>query len=95
MKEILRERSIDAWAFYRHLLNSLVEVYGMEYRPFRYDFGLRYTKADFPADIYNRIEKLCYVAGVHEMRDNLGIIEANFLDVVSKIEVQEKGTKND
>jgi len=45
-KEVRRAHPIDALAFYQALVRMLVEILGMQYRPFRYDFGARYLHDD-------------------------------------------------
>lgn len=74
-KEIARKRPIDAMAFYRTWTNFLVELWGMKYRPLRYDFGLRYTHIDFPKDVQAELEKFCYVSSLSDIQNRLPEIE--------------------
>jgi hypothetical protein len=74
-KEIARKRPIDAMAFYRTFVGFLVELYGMKYRPYRYDFGLRYLHTDFPEEIQNEIEKFLYVSNLTEIQKNMPVVE--------------------
>jgi hypothetical protein len=62
-KELDRENAIDAFAFYYSgMLRPLIEVMGLIYRPYCFDFGFRYLKQSLPADLYRRIEPLFFVA---------------------------------
>jgi predicted nucleotidyltransferase len=61
-KELARGRPTDAFAFYFHTaLAPLLAVLGMRYRPSRWDFGLRYVRDEFPPEVADVLERLCYV----------------------------------
>lgn len=76
LKELQRQRALDALAFYRHLLNFYIELLGMKYRPFRYDFGLRYSSFEFPEDICQSIEKFSFVSGLQNIQNNMPLIDS-------------------
>ncbi len=73
-KEIQRKNTIDVIAFYKNLLGLLVEAWGVEYRPERYDFGFRYLKKDLPQEKYRLLEKLMLPSDVNDIAQNLEII---------------------
>lgn len=89
MKELDRGHPIDAFVFYFGLVKRYVELLGIRYRPYRYDFGLRYTSRDFPSEVYERLNKYLYVSDASELKslalelkeefyENLKFIENSF-----------------
>lgn len=77
MKEVARNRRIDAFAFYQNgLLRPFVEVLGMIHRPFQYDFGLRYIHRSFPHDLQSQIESFCYVQNLEDLKQKAEQIDA-------------------
>lgn len=79
LKEIERGKAIDAISFYQNgLVRPLVEVLGMIYRPYKFDFGMRYIHSSFPDEDRQLIEKLCYVASLAELSDNVVKVEQAF-----------------
>jgi len=85
LKEITRKRPIDAMAFYRSLTNLLVELLGMKYRPFRYDFGLRYAHVDFPAKESLELERFLFVTGIEDMKTQVEYIEVKVNNLISQL----------
>lgn len=85
LKSIRRKQPLDAFARYQHLLNCLVEVWGMKYRPLRYDFGLRYTYSDFPKAIQSKLEGFCFSANMQILEKNVKEIEKCFFEVISEL----------
>ena len=85
-KELKRNKPLDALAFYRRSVDMLIEIMGMNYRPYRYDFGMRYLHKDFPADIIKTLENLCYVAHPQQIKTNLEQIDKLFQNYVQKLE---------
>lgn len=84
LKAIYRNRPIDAFDFYHNILKMLVEIWGMRYRPARFDFGLRYTFQDFPAEIQEALAQLCYPSGMDVLRNNLERVENLFFMEVGR-----------
>lgn len=69
LKELPRKQYIDAFAFYfSFYLNTLVELLRIKYKPFRYNFGLRYLKYDLPADIFAEIEPLVFIKDSEDLK---------------------------
>lgn len=69
LKEIPRENYVDAFAFYHGFyLNTLVELLRIKYKPFRYNFGLRYLKFDLPPDVFKQIEPLVFVKDGEDLK---------------------------
>ena len=85
LKEMLRNRPLDAMAFYRNLINILVELLGMKYRPFRYDFGLRYLHNDLPIDEQRELEGFCYVSDLKQIEEYIPAIELRVLKLVAEL----------
>jgi predicted nucleotidyltransferase len=85
LKEVVRKRPLDAMAFYRSYTNLLIELYGLKYRPFRYDFGLRYLHNDLPQDIQHQLEKICYPADLTTLESNVPEIEKTVSGLMSEL----------
>lgn len=87
LKPLDRHQYTEAFAFFYHgLLRKLVELMGIRFRPYRFDFELRYLERDFPQKEQDAIhEYMKYVdpgdlrrkvASIeHEIKDNLDIIK--------------------
>ena len=86
IKEIARGRTIDAFGFYlAFALRPVLTVLGMLHRPDRFDFGFRYVKDELPADVANRIERLCYVATPLMLETRLDEAGQLFEEAVSEL----------
>jgi hypothetical protein len=69
IKELNRGNAIDALTYYHNaILNPLVEVLRMKYKPEHYSYFTRYTYYDFPAEVVGRLEPLFFVLGAEDMR---------------------------
>lgn len=78
-KELERGNSIDAIWFYQNgLVRPLVEIMGMRYRPFKYDFGMRYIHRTFPLNDQKLIEQLNYVIDTNDLKNKLDLVEKSF-----------------
>jgi hypothetical protein len=88
LKAILRSKPLDAFARYHVLISSLVEILGMKYRPFRYDFGFRYCHNDFPDDIQIQLEKFCYPSNLKILEENIALVEKVFYQTVKHLETE-------
>ena len=84
-KSVLRNNSIDALAFYKTLLGILVESWGIEHRPARYDFGLRYLKRDLPQAKYQLLEKLLFVSNLNQISENLIYVAQLYKESLSRV----------
>jgi hypothetical protein len=74
-KEILRSHPIDAMHFYHRLIIPLLaELLNLEYRPHKYDFGLRYSYNDFPEHVCHQLESFLYVRDLSELHNKLELI---------------------
>lgn len=86
LKEITRGHPIDAFGFYQNaLVRPLIEVLGMLYRPFRYDFGMRYIHKTFPPHEQKLIEELNYVIDVPDLLVKVERTEKHFFEAVLKV----------
>ena len=69
LKEIPRDNYADAFIFYfSFYVNPLVELLRIKYKPFRYNFGIRYIKYDLPAEVYNQIAPLLFVKDAEDLK---------------------------
>lgn len=69
LKELPRNNNVDGFAFYfSFYLNTLVELLRIKYKPFRYNFGLRYLKYDLPADVFAEIEPLVFIKDAEDLK---------------------------
>ena len=86
LKELERGKSIDALGFYQNgVVRPLIEVMGMLYRPYKYDFGMRYIHKTFPQDVQKLIEDLNYVANSNELAQKILIADKTFHEVVDQV----------
>ncbi len=86
LKALDRGQPIDAYAFYfGAMIKPLVELMGMHFRPFRFDFGLRYIHRAFPQAEQKVVERLLYVRSIEEMRDRVNAVDQLFDDYRLKI----------
>lgn len=94
-KGILRERPFDTLAFYRILVDFYIDLLGMKYRPFRYDFKLRYVSKDFPEKELENIERFSFVSGLGDMKANLDFLEGYVFDLISELKKKPFEKNND
>jgi len=74
LKEIPRENYVDSFAFYfSFYLNTLVELLRIKYKPFRYNFGLRYLKFDLPLHEFKELEPLVFVKDGDDLKEKINI----------------------
>ncbi|MBS1492508.1 MAG: nucleotidyltransferase domain-containing protein [Bacteroidetes bacterium] len=72
LKELPREQYVDAFAFYYGFyLNTLVELLRIKYKPFRYNFGLRYLKYDLPPEVFAEVEPLVFMKDPEDMKNKI------------------------
>lgn len=87
LKELPREQYVDAFAFYYGFyLNTLVELLRIKYKPFRYNFGLRYLKYDLPADVFKQVEALIFIKDGKDLEEKIhtaGKMIDEFLETTS------------
>ena len=91
LKEIERGHAVDAIGFYQTgLVRPLIEVLGMIYRPFKSDFGMRYTHMTFPLDKQKLIEDLNYIARFEDLPTMVKKVEEAFVDAVQLVKSKSK-----
>jgi len=79
LKPLDRHRHTEAFAFYYHgLLRKLVELMGIRYRPYRYDFELRYLERDFPQQEQDAIHEYMKYVDPDDLRKKVELIERDF-----------------
>jgi hypothetical protein len=85
IKELKRNHPLDALAFYRQIVAAYVELLGMKYRPFKHDFGLRYSHVDFPKPVVIEIEKFSFVSSADEIKQYAPMIIEKSETVISEV----------
>jgi hypothetical protein len=88
-KEINRKNYIEALDLYRGLmLDSLVEVLRIKYKPVHHAFKTRYIHYHLPADIVSRLEDLYFVKNQRDLENKYHIAEQWFYQAVSEIDFE-------
>lgn len=86
LKELDRGNSIDAFSFYfSGMIRPLVEMMGMLYRPFKYDFGFRYLHKHFPPDESKKIENFMYLSSMEDLKLKVHEVDQLFQQTVIKV----------
>jgi len=89
LKPLDRHQYTEAFAFYYHgLLRRLVELMGIRFRPYRYDFELRYLERDFPAKEQAAIHAYMKYIDPDDLRKKVAQIEGDFKENLAIIEKQ-------
>jgi hypothetical protein len=79
LKELDRGQSIDAFNFYQNgLVRPYVELLGMLYRPFKFDFGFRYLHKHLPNESRQLVEQLVYVNDAKALGERIPVLEQKF-----------------
>jgi predicted nucleotidyltransferase len=86
LKELDRGHHVDAFVFYFALVKRFVELLGIKYRPWRYDFGLRYASRDFPFDVHKRLNNYVFVSDANKLRALTLELEEEFSDTLKFVE---------
>lgn len=86
-KEINRKHFVEAVAgYHNYTLNALVELLGIAYRPYKYDYKFRYISRDFPAEIVARLESLFCVKDLNDLINKQQLAEAMFTETLQRAE---------
>ncbi len=86
-KDLQRGNTLGALDAYRStVLRPLVELLGIRYCPYRYDFGPRYALYEFPADVVERLEALSFIGDPTSLPELRREVEEWFGEIVSEIE---------
>lgn len=89
LKPLDRHHYTEAFAFYYHgLLRKLVELMGIRYRPYRYDFELRYLERDFPQKDQASIHEYMKYVDPNDLRKKVGLVEQDFRENLAVIKDQ-------
>jgi len=83
-KEINRGHRVEAIAnYYTYSLQPLLELLGMVYRPYRYDFrNAKYFSRDFPPEVVARVEPLFYVIDLTDLARKQYLVELLFTETL-------------
>lgn len=87
-KEIIRGHFAEAVVrYHNYSLNPLVELLGMVYRPYRYDFMLlKYFNRDFPPEVVSHVEPLYSVVDLADLAKKQQLAEAMFAETLPNAE---------
>jgi len=86
-KEINRGHLAQAIANYQlYTLRNLVELLGMLYRPYRYDFTIKYFNRDFPPEVVARVEPLFCITDLADLANKQQLAEQMFAETLSRVE---------
>lgn len=71
-KEVARGNSLDAiWRYHNFVLSPLISLLRTRHAPLFHDFAPRYLKLHLPADVYQRLERLSFVADFEALSGNI------------------------
>ncbi|KAB8335223.1 nucleotidyltransferase domain-containing protein [Scytonema tolypothrichoides VB-61278] len=88
-KEINRGHLAQAIVNYQsYTLRNLVELMGMIYRPYRYDFTMKYFNRDFPPEIVARLEPLFCITDLADLANKQQLAEEMFAETLSQIQIE-------
>ena len=86
-KELARSRPLDAFFMhYQMTIRPLLMVLNIRYRPYRWDFGLRYFKEELPPEIAKFIEWLLYVEAPEALEERFLAAERLMRATVKELE---------
>ncbi|MFP4458433.1 MAG: hypothetical protein ACLFSQ_02455 [Candidatus Zixiibacteriota bacterium] len=70
-QEILRNRFIDAVAYYNGIISRIATLHNILHRPAKYEFGQRYYYREMPNSTIEEMEKLLSYKNIEELNENL------------------------
>ncbi|MFQ4142923.1 nucleotidyltransferase domain-containing protein [Chlorogloeopsis sp. ULAP02] len=87
-KEILRGHFAEAVTrYHNYTLNPLVELLGMVYRPYRYDFMLlKYFSRDFPPEVVACVDALYSIRDLNELAKKHQLAKEIFAETLPNLE---------
>jgi predicted nucleotidyltransferase len=89
LKPLDRHHYAEAFAFYYHgLLRRFVELLGIRFRPYRYDFELRYLERDFPQKEQASIHEYMKYVDPDDLRRKVALIDQEFKENLAVLKEQ-------
>jgi hypothetical protein len=89
LKPLDRHQNTEAFAFFYHgLLRRLVELMGIRFRPYRYDFELRYLERDFPQKEQQSIHEYMKYVDPDDLRKKVALIDQDIKEHLAVIKSQ-------
>ncbi|MCF7918890.1 MAG: nucleotidyltransferase domain-containing protein [Candidatus Cloacimonetes bacterium] len=85
-KQIYRGNEIDAFSIYYSLVNRIIALLNIKYRPAKHDFGPRYLHRDFPLKEQELIKKLMFVPTLEQLQLNLNEIKVLYQELITELE---------
>jgi predicted nucleotidyltransferase len=85
--EVARADPMAALGAYRaYTLRPLLEVIRMRHCPERYDYGMKYSRADLPDEVVARLERLFYVPDIEGIPERQADAKAWFAEVLAALD---------
>ncbi len=86
LKALDRHQHTEAFAFFYHgLLRRLVELMGIRFRPYRYDFELRYLERDFPQKEQESIREYMKYRDPDDLRKKVALVDLDIKENLALI----------
>jgi hypothetical protein len=86
LKALDRHHYTEAFAFFYHgLLRKFVELLGIRFRPYRYDFELRYLERDFPQKEQQSIHRYMKYVDPDDLRRKVALIDQDIKENLAVI----------
>lgn len=73
-REALRNKFIDAYTFYLRLVQIYILIARINYKPFKYDFGMRYLYLDLPKEKVFAVEEFLKITSIEDMQKNASLM---------------------
>ncbi len=82
-KEIYRGNNLEAIDLYYNVtLSSLVEILRIKYCPPHHKFKMRYVNYEFPVEVIEKLEYLCFVKTIEELQEKYNIATRWFNETI-------------
>ncbi|MBM3308519.1 MAG: hypothetical protein FJY74_09360 [Candidatus Eisenbacteria bacterium] len=89
-KELERGNSVEAlFNYQRVVLDALLEVLSMRYRPQRYGFGVRYVHRELPKAAVKRYEGLAFVRDLADLRRKARAADRWLVEAMDAVDFEE------
>lgn len=86
LKALDRKQNTEAFAFFYHgLLRRLVELMGIRFRPYCYDFELRYLERDFPQEEQEAIQNYAKYVDADDLRKKVMLVDQDIKEHLAAI----------
>lgn len=87
LKEVERERLLEALRYYHHeVLEPLTQLLRLHHSPAKYDYGLKHSYADLPREVTAKLEELYAVVTLADLPAALEQADAVFNETLVALE---------